>query len=117
MADIPTCIWHGKSGAKYSYYILPLPAQFNPNQPGNYIYAYVNSENKWAPIFIGEGELSERVGPLHPQAICIAAKGATHIHVHANASEQHRLAEVKDLLGMYSLTAYAPAGCNEKTSV
>jgi len=112
MADnIPTCLWLGKSGTQYSYYVLQLPVFFHPNQPGNYIYTRLNDQNKWTPIFIGQGQLSEWVGPNHPQATCITIKGATHVHVHSTALEEDRAAEVKDLLAMYT-NSCTPNGCN-----
>lgn len=116
MADnIPTCAWLGKSGKRYPYYILPLPAMFNPHQPGNYIYTKINpANNKWTPIYIGHGDLATNVNPNHPMTGCIALKGATHVHVHSEAVEENRVAEVKDLLAMYT-NAFAPNGCNPKT--
>ncbi len=112
MADHPTCKWSGASGTKYTYYILELPASFNENQDGNYIYSKKNSEGKWVPIYIGQGDLKDR-RENHHQAACISRKGATHIQVHLNAKEQDRLDEEDDLLANYT-NAYKPTGCNEK---
>ncbi len=102
------------SGTPFTYYVYQLPITFNPNQDGNYIFAKTNSENKWVPIYIGEGDLASRVGDSHHQATCIRNKGATHVHVHLNGNEQARKSEEADLLARYT-NAYTPNGCNEKT--
>lgn len=113
MAETPSCNWIGASGKLYRYFIHKLPTSFNANQPGNYIFTKVNAENKWVPIYIGQGDLGDRVSDDHHKWECIQRKGATHVHVHTNAIEDARLAEEKDLLANYK-NAYAPNGCNEK---
>ncbi len=114
MADTQTCNWIGTSGTKYLYHVHQLPVSFNKNQDGNYIYTKIVN-NKWTPIYIGQGDLGDRIGPNHHQATCISNKGATHVHVHRNPKEQDRLNEESDLLANYT-NAYKPNGCNEKTS-
>lgn len=111
MAD--TCNWIGASGTNYTYYIHELPVSFEENNDGNYIYSKLNQENKWVPVYIGEGDLGDRVSDNHHQAACIKSKGATHVHVHSNESETARKFEESDLLGRYT-NAYKPNGCNEK---
>ncbi len=69
--------------------------------------------NKWIPIYIGEGDLQTRISDSHHKANCIKEKGATHVHVHLNANEQMRLNEEQDLLANFT-NAYMPVGCNEK---
>ena len=113
MSSNPTCTWTGASGAKYTYHVRELPVSFKEGQDGNYIYAKTVN-GKWHPIYIGQGDLGDRIGPNHHKAQCIASKGATHVHVHLNAKEQDRLDEEADLLANYS-QAYEPTGCNEKT--
>jgi hypothetical protein len=113
MAETSSCNWLGASGTSYRYFIHALPASFNANQPGNYIFAKVNSDKKWEPIYIGQGDLGDRVSDNHHKWACIQSKGATHIHVHTTSSENVRTAEEKDLLANYT-NAYAPSGCNEK---
>ena len=112
MVDIPTCEWNGKSGQRYSFHIYILPTSFDPNQPGNYIYTKIDSNNYWVPIYIGQGDLNERV-TNHHQASCIKNKGATHFHCHKNSVEANRLSEEKDLLANYP-QSYQPSGCNER---
>jgi hypothetical protein len=112
MTNASTCEWVGKSGTRYTYYIYALPASFNPNQLGNYIYAKKDSQGYWQPIYIGQGDLNDRANNHH-QAACIRQKGATHFHCHKNDTEQARLAEERDLLANYT-QAYAPTGCNER---
>ena len=67
------------------------------------------------PIYIGEGNLTQRAAPDWRGIQCIEAKGATHVHLHVNYDRDDRLAEVKDLLENFS-QAQVPDGCNEKTS-
>jgi hypothetical protein len=113
MADNPTCVWTGASGASYTYHIHNNPPNFNAWQDGNYIYAKKNRDGRWVPIYIGEGDLSARCCDQHHQAQCIARKGATHVHAHLNSLQKARKAEEADLLAHYT-NAYAPSGCNEK---
>lgn len=112
MADAPTCDWIGKSGTTYRHWIYALPASFNDDEVGNYVYAKKNAEGKWVPIYIGEGELNNRANNHH-QERCIKSKGATHFHCHLNTSKSDRLAEEDDLLDNYT-NAYQPTGCNER---
>ena len=106
-----TCVRIGASRAQYTYYIFAIPANFNANQNGNYIYTKIVT-NAWQPIYIGEGDLRERE-QNHHKASCIALRGATHIHAHLNAKKADRTSEESDLLGRYT-QAYAPTGCNER---
>jgi hypothetical protein len=110
MAD--KSVWTGASATTYTYEVHPLPVTFSPNQCGNYIYAKI-VDNAWCPIYIGEGDLRDRISVNHHQAENIAKKLATHVHVHLNATEDARTSEEADLLANYS-QAYAPNGCNEK---
>jgi hypothetical protein len=107
-----TCNWVGISGKSYTYYVHSLPSNFNVNQDGNYIFTKTEN-NKWVPIYIGQGDLGDRITTNHHKANCILKKGATHVHAHLNARLQDRLAEEQDLLAAYS-QAYEPIGCNEK---
>ena len=112
MNDKPKINWIGGSGKQYTYSIYELPVNFDPNQDGNYIYSKRNANNKWAPIYIGQGDLKDRTGNHH-QALCISRKGATHVHAHLNSRKEDRLNEEADLLANYT-NAYQPAGCNEQ---
>lgn len=112
MATNIECIWTGRSGIKYTYYVYDLPISFE-KVDGNYIYCKIVN-NGWVPVYIGQGDLADRVGPKHHKAHCIYLKGATHIHVHTNTIEKSRIAEESDLLANYT-QAYEPTGCNEKT--
>ena len=112
-ASRPTYNWTGASGQQYHYYISALPAQLDPDQDGNYIYAWKNQEGEWVPIYIGEGNLAERASDSHHQARCIKQKGATHFHCGLNPPLAARQAEEQDLLARYQ-NAYQPNGCNER---
>jgi len=68
-------------------------------------YAKMDEHKRWGPIYIGEGNLTQRAGPDPRGVESIDAKGATHVHVHVNYDREDRIAQ-----------AYAPEGCNEKTS-
>ena len=82
MSEVPTCDWIGRSGQTYRYWIYSLPASFDPNQPGNYIiYARMDKQGYWMPIYVGQGDLNERVNNHH-QDQCLRQKGATHFHCH-----------------------------------
>jgi len=106
-----TCNWIGKSGNSYEYHIHNLPPNFK-SLPGNYIFAKLNANNKWVPVYIGETEdLSERFDDHHKMP-CIKRKGATHIHAHLNqGGEVARRREESDLLDNYQ-NAKEPNGCN-----
>lgn len=65
------------------------------------------------PIYIGEGNLADRISNDHHQAACIKKKGATHVHEHLNPKEDDRTAEEADLLANYT-NAYEPNGCNDR---
>jgi len=108
-----TCTWTGASGKNYTYYVHDLTFGFNKNQYGNYIYSKINSDNRWVPIYIGEGDLGERVSDDHHKAKCIKSKGATHVHAHKTSGKMAGEAEETDLLVRYT-NAYEPTGCNEK---
>jgi hypothetical protein len=102
-------IWPGKSGIIYEYIVFPFP--FQTDVDGNYIFCKLQKD-KWIPIYIGQGNLSERTSdPDHMK--CAKKKGATHIHAHNNPKESNRLKEEQDLLANY-LKAYAPDGCNQR---
>ena len=108
-----TCDWTGASGTNYTYYICELPATLK-DALGNYIFSKRNSENRWVPICIGEGNLEDRVSSGdHHQSACIARKGATHVHAHLTGDKEDSQSEEADLLGRYT-NAYQPNGCNEK---
>jgi hypothetical protein len=114
VADHETCTWTGASGKNYTYYIWPRHPNIDAGQMGNYIYAKKNSEGRWVPVYIGQGDLSVRSTKDHHRTECIDKKGATHIHMHLNSREPDRLSEERDLLERYT-NAYAPNGCNART--
>jgi len=112
MQKTQTCTWTGAKRQQYEYFVYPLPVGFNAGQIGNYIFAkFVNK--RWHPIYFGEGDLGKRAGVSHFKAKDIIRHGATHVHVHLNASGPDRLDEEADLLANYT-RAYAPIGCNER---
>ncbi|WP_300033660.1 GIY-YIG nuclease family protein [uncultured Roseobacter sp.] len=92
-----TIEWQGASGARYKYWIYPLPPNFD-SVPGNYLFAKEVAPGKWRPIYVGQtNDLSERFDSHH-KAACFKRNGATHIHAHAHSGgEAARLAEERDL--------------------
>lgn len=93
--------WPGASGAKYKYYIYKIGASLKA-EGGNYIFAKLDAQNRWTPIYIGQtSNLSERFDNHH-KADCIKRNGATHIHAHLNSLKQDRLDEETDLLQNFS---------------
>ncbi|MBD3375760.1 hypothetical protein GF406_12050 [candidate division KSB1 bacterium] len=112
MSEHKTIYWIGASGKEYKYFIWELPVNFDANQDGNYIFTKLNANNKWVPIYIGQGDLKERM-ENHHQADCIRRKGATHVHVHLNSNKEDRISEESDLLRNYT-NANQPSGCNEQ---
>lgn len=109
MSDHPTCTWTGASGRKYIYQIYTRHPELPPNEPGNYIYAKMDEHRRWMPICIGEGNLTQRAATDAHCVDYIDAKGATHVHMHANFAKDDRLAEVKDLHANFP-DACVPAG-------
>ncbi len=107
-----TCNWNGVSGSAYKYHVHKLPSSFGRGRYGNYIYTKLNANNHWVPIYIGEGDLGDRIGDGHHKAQCIKIMGATHVHVHTTGTKAQGTAEEKDLLANYK-NAFAPSGCNE----
>ena len=83
-----------------------------PHQVGNFIYSKLDRQKGWVPIYIGQGDLTQRGAHERDHTDCIDAKGATHVHWHVNFDKDDRLTEEKDLLANFPQT-YAPEGCNE----
>ena len=103
-------IWHGASGQSYEYEVYTLSTTFK-KLDGNYIFVRQSGSTSYA-VYIGEGNLKDRISPAHHKWDCIHEKGATHVHVHLNADERSRKAEERDLLNEHT-EAYDPTGCNE----
>ena len=63
MSNAPTCIWRGKSGNPYKYWVHPIGTSMK-DTAGNYIYAYeyqgADGSRYWRPVYIGEGNLKDR---------------------------------------------------------
>jgi hypothetical protein len=108
-----TCTWTGASETKYTYYVYPRGTSVTPID-GNYVYAKLNNQNQWVPVYFGEGDLSKRAGSSegsnHHRKKCIDSKGATHVHMHGN--KDSRRAEEMDLLARYLNALEANGGCN-----
>jgi hypothetical protein len=112
MAERQTCTWTGTSKRKYVYDVYRRHSKEAPHHAGNFIYAKMDEQHRWVPIYIGQGDLTQRTAIERDYVSCIDAKGATHIHLHVNFDKDDRLAEEKDLLSNFP-QAYIPDGCNE----
>lgn len=107
----PELYWTGASGTKYGYWVKKLPFSCDQGQNGNYIFSKLVNK-VWIPVYIGQGDINDRVSDrTHYNAA--VSKGATHVHVHTNATERDRTSEEQDLLRGHP-EAYAPKGCNQK---
>lgn len=106
-------VWIGASGRRYTYFVYPVTISIAGDQDGNYIFTKQNSNRDWVAIYIGEGNLTDRISDEHHQVACIKSKGATHVHCHLNSDRQTRRREESDLLARFT-NAYKPQGCNEK---
>lgn len=113
MTNHLTGAWTGASGRKYVYEINARHPKLSSNELGNYIYAKMDEHRRGVPIYIGEGNLTQRAATATRCVEGIDAKGATHIHLHVYYDRDDRETEVKDLLENFP-RAYAPDGCNEK---
>ncbi len=112
MVERQTCTWTGASGRKYVYDVYRRHPKVSPHQAGNFIYAKMDKQKRWVPIYIGQGDLTQRAAVERHCVECIDAKGATHVHLHVNFDKEDRFAEEKDLLNNFP-QAYIPDGCNE----
>jgi predicted GIY-YIG superfamily endonuclease len=97
MADENVCVWPGRSGKEYRYWVYPFGRPLQA-KPGNYIFAKLNSKNQWEPIYIGEtDDLDSRVAD-HEKRERARTHGMTHIHAHLTSGDRSsRLAEETDL--------------------
>jgi hypothetical protein len=100
-ANTQTVTWQGASGTRYTYYAYPIGTTFLPG-PGNYCFAKVGADGRWAALYFGQtGDLSDRF-ESHHKADCARRRGATHIHAHVNdGGEASRLREEADLIAAY----------------
>lgn len=104
--------FQGASGTTYAYYVFPLDFSPKDDQFGNYMLARQSQEGRWIPVFIGQGNLKERVrDKAHVRRA--QQKGATHILARVNQNEQLRRVEERDMLVAHP-EACLPTGCNEK---
>lgn len=111
MSDRPVCSWMGASGKRYTYYVWARPPNIAPYQYGNYIYARLDLNGIWVPVFIGHGNLFLKTAEPHEKTDCINDKEATNVHIHLNTHKYRRMVEQFDIV-TYNPKAYAPIGCN-----
>ena len=97
-----TQVWEGRWGTKYTFQVYAVP--ISPNHvPANYIFARLNANNAWTPLYIGEtSDLADRL-TNHEKWPCASQNGVTHIHAHTSpANEAQRKQEEADLIARWS---------------
>ena len=105
--------WTGKSGASYTFVVIPWPAPLDEGYVvGNYICARRSNHGDWIPVYIGEGDLGSACSNKHPCFGLLQKRGVTHMHCHLNDDADARCHEARDLLSRHTL-AVVPFGCNE----
>jgi hypothetical protein len=97
-----TSNWPGLSGKIYTYHVYPFGTALKA-EPGNYIYARLNAQNQWVPLYIGETDDLESRVATHEKRECVRRNGVTHIHAHLTpGGRSQRLAEETDLRSNFS---------------
>ena len=105
--------WTGKSGASYTFVVIPWPAPLDEGYVvGNYICARQSDHGDWIPVYIGEGDLGSACSKKHPCFGLLQKRGVTHMHCHLNDDADARRHEAQDLLSRHA-PAVMPIGCNE----
>lgn len=112
MKDFGISTWTGKSGAKYEFETYSLDAKFNEKVEGNYIFAKPNADGRIYAVYIGEGNLKDRID-FRIREGKVQEKGCDRVCVMVNANEKNRKFTEEDLLAS-NTNAYEPIGCNIK---
>jgi hypothetical protein len=93
----------GSSGRAFAYWIYELPGPADLSARGNFIFARIDEDGSWLPVFIGQGAIGA-LGIESPRLWrSILNKGATHVHFHRSGMSTARVTEVSDLLVRYRL--------------
>ena len=100
--SVPTCVWTGASGQKYTYHVYPFGQSF-ASVPGNYALTIRDSKGTHTILYFGQScDLEQRCCDTHHKWQDAIKKGATHIQAHkSSADEGVRCAEERDLIGRY----------------
>lgn len=110
-------LWEGATGYSYQYSVYSISDVTPPDEDGNYIYCraeyLTNNRIKYNAIYIGQGNLKDRVSDNHHKIDCIRGKNPTHVCLRINTIDREREAEEKDLLAEHT-EAFEPTGCNEQ---
>ena len=65
---------------------------------GVYVFAGINEQNQWFPLYIGQSESLAARLPTHERWSEAVQRGATHVHAMAVPLEANRLAIESDLI-------------------
>lgn len=78
MVQTATIVWEGKSGAPYTYDLVPIGSTL-PTAAGNYVVCRRNDNGRYSAVYVGEtSDLSERLDDHH-KANCFKQHRATHV--------------------------------------
>lgn len=80
--------------------VYPCESQWN-NVAGIYIFAGVNSQNQWAPYYIGQADSFQDRIPSHEKWDTAQSLGATHVHAMAVPLEAMRDTIEEELIQAY----------------
>jgi excinuclease UvrABC nuclease subunit len=96
-SQFPPCVW-----GQWTFTVHPFNAAWN-DVPGIYIFAGLNQQRRWVPLYMGQA--SSLRGRLcgHEQAAPAMRSGATHVHAAVFQLQQHR-----DLVERMLIAQYEP---------
>ncbi len=108
--------WAGASGREYVFFLHRIGTKYKP-VPGNYIFAKIDKNNIWVPLYIGEAEdlrakLHTRLGHHENYDAIVAKHGATHLFTRFTRGD----ANVRRDIAADLRTAYVPAGQSRETT-
>ncbi|MGL4388192.1 MAG: GIY-YIG nuclease family protein [Brevinema sp.] len=100
-----TCNWKGASGKNYKFNVYEKGENFN-DVTCIYVYSYVNSNNKWKAVYVGQTtqlktRISQHANSDSDTDKCIRKSNFTHIHVYQVPSNSLDSIET-DLLKQYT---------------
>ena len=69
--------------------------------PGVYIFAGVNQDDEWHPLYVGQTESLAKRLATHEKWLAAELRGATHIHARVVSDRERRLWLEKELVVRY----------------
>ena len=87
-------LWEGATGYSYQYSVYPISDVTPPDEDGNYIFCraefLADKRIKYNAIYIGQGNLKDRVSDNHHKIDCIRGKNPTHVCLRINTIDRER---------------------------